>query len=108
MIPIDLASMPDAKDEHNQLGIPDCVNHPIIAHADAIKIVLPLELNRASRSRFRGERSNTPADTVSLILREFSKYLERRIKDLDAIPISRVGSHAAGNRLSRFSSTGVK
>jgi hypothetical protein len=42
--------MSDAKDKHDQLFIMDPVDDPVLAHANPIEVVLPLELDRASGS----------------------------------------------------------
>jgi hypothetical protein len=51
LVPINVPAMSDAKDEHNQLVIVNHIDDPVHARADPVEIVLPFELDRASRPR---------------------------------------------------------
>src|SRR5262249_32832249 len=84
-IPIDLAAMSDAQDQYDQLVIPDCIDDPIGTHAEAVEVVLPLELDRPVGPRIRGQLANMLTNPVSLGLREFLELPESGIEDLNAV-----------------------
>src|SRR5262249_53223835 len=54
--PIALPPMPDPQDQHDPLIIADRGDDPVIAHADAIEIVLAIELDRSPGPGVGGER----------------------------------------------------
>jgi hypothetical protein len=98
LVPIDLTSVPYSQDEHDQLLVPDRVDHPVITHADAIEVVFPLELDRAPRPWLDGEFFDMPDDPSSHGRGKFPELPNGRRRDLDVVPTACIGRHATLNR----------
>jgi antitoxin (DNA-binding transcriptional repressor) of toxin-antitoxin stability system len=98
LVTIDLTSVPYSQDEHDQLLVSDPVDHAVIAHADAIEVVLPLELDRTSGPRFDGKVFDMSDDPFSHGRGKFPELPNGRRRDLDAVPTACIGRHATLNR----------
>ena len=60
MLPIDVASMSDSHDHHDQQRVFNLVDDPKVANAYAVTIVSPMQLFGAPRARLPGKRVNSP------------------------------------------------
>src|SRR5262249_4169093 len=69
-VSINLAAMSDAQDQHDQHVVLDCIDDSIVTHADAVEVVLPLELDRAVGSWIGGEPVNALSDAFLHARRE--------------------------------------
>src|SRR5262249_17943780 len=95
---IDLTSVPDPQDEHNQLVVLDLVDHAVITHADAIEILFPLELDRAPGPRVDRAFFVMLDDPILSRSGKFFGLPNGRRRDLDAVPAACIGRHAPLNR----------
>ena len=82
---IPLAPMAYAHDEHHKHAVVDRVDHAVVAHANAVQILRPLELFHAGRSGGRGERINRSGDPALHRPIECREVLQRRRANFDAV-----------------------
>jgi hypothetical protein len=96
--------MSDPEDEHDQLVIMNPVDDPVLAHADPIEIVLPLELDRPSGPRTDGKLVDTPGDPPLNGPWEVFELSTRGRSELNAVLRGWDASHDALGRSARLSS----
>ena len=82
LTPIDLPSVPDANNHHDERLALDLIDDAVIAHADSIELRFSLELFNPSGPRFARERIDRDRDAPPGIFRQSPQIAEgRRLQD---------------------------